>query len=123
MTRADALKAMEDGNVVVDRGGTRWMFHALLPGYFINGEWMRDTVNFWFTDFSHIEQPKKTRPMTRLEVLEKVVGRGGLVARKQESKGWIPASSLRYDNPIERYAFAYITDGEIHGMHKAEVEE
>jgi hypothetical protein len=135
MTGKEAIKCLLDGQKVIDKENNVWWVDDDKRTLFfqskgtLSNEESVTNVDYTFNviveylEGSKIFEEPKKRPMTRLEVLEKVVGRGGLIARINTLE-WLPASAWSYSpEEIKNYEFAYITDGIIHDKHKAEVEE
>jgi len=67
------------------------------------------------------EEKPKTRPMTRLEVLEFVAKTAGIVVRHGD-RSPRPAQYYEYPRDTEAYKWAYINNGEIGEWHAFEVE-
>jgi len=135
MTGKEAIKCLLDGQKVIDKENNVWWVDDDKRTLFFqskgtlnneesvtNADYTFNVIVEYLEGSKIFEEPKK-RPMTRLEVLEKVVGREGLIARINTLE-WLPASAWSYSTEeIKNYEFAYITDGIIHDKHKAEVEE
>ena len=70
----------------------------------------------------HWETPKKTRPMTRDEVLTFVTSMPGIVVSACESE-WRPAQYYGFTGELRNYRWAYITKNGIGQLNNFEVEE
>ena len=119
LTVEEAIIAMVlDGEVVVDCGGDEWEF--VKNRFYVYG--FSGNVGV-LSKHGPFKVKPKTRPMTRLEVLEKVANDPSLITRSSSDGSWCNAANHTFTASIENYDFAHIKNGEIVGIHKAEVEE
>jgi len=127
LTVEEAIIAMvRDGETVVSCNGDKWTWNKKRWDFIVHSRYFgSDSARIsrlgCYTPL-RIKAKPKTRPMTRLEVLEKVANDPSLIA-SYGGDNWHNAAYHDYSLAIAGYSFAHIKNGEIVGIHKAEVEE